>query len=124
SVGDGLIRARRFVLATGARSVPPAIPGLETVPYFTTETIFDNTRKLTHLVVIGAGAVGLEIAQAYRRLGTEVTVIEAATPLAKSDPELADIAVQRLRDEGVDIRAHTEVTAIQARSMGIGVAVK
>ncbi len=124
SAGETLIRARRFVLATGARSVPPNIPGLETVPYFTTETIFDNTRKLTHLVVIGAGPVGLEIAQAYRRLGTDVTVIEAGQPLAASDPELADIALQRLRDEGVDIRASTEVTAILARSMGIGVAVK
>lgn len=124
SAGETLIRARRFVLATGARSVPPVIQGLETVPYFTTETIFDNTRKLTHLVVISAGPVGLEIAQAYRRLGTDVTVIEAGQPLAKSDPELADIALNRLRDEGVDIRVNTEVTAILARSMGIGVAVK
>src|SRR5690606_34042607 len=91
---------------------------------FTTETIFDNTRKLTHLVVIGAGPVGLEIAQAYRRLGTDVTVIEAGQPLAQSDPELADIVLQRLRDEGVDIRPNTEVTSITARSMGIGVAIK
>lgn len=124
SAGETLIRARRFVLATGARSVLPAIPGLETVPYFTTETIFDNTRKLTHLVVIGAGPVGLEIAQAYRRLGTDVTLVEAGQPLARTDPELADIALKRLRDEGVDIRPNTEVTDILARSMGIGVAIR
>lgn len=124
SAGETLIRARRFVLATGARVVPPAIPGLETVPYFTTETIFDNTRKLTHLVVIGAGPVGLEIAQAYRRLGTDVTVVEAGQPLPASDPELAEIALRRMREEGVDIRPLTEVTGILARSMGIGVAVR
>jgi len=124
SAGETLIRARRFVLATGARPVLPDIPGLDTVPCFTTETIFDNTRKLTHLVVIGAGALGLEIAQAYRRLGTEVTVIESGHPLAKSDPELADIALRRLRDEGVDIHPDTEVTGIRGRSMGIGVAIR
>lgn len=124
SAGETLIRARRFVLATGARSVLPNIPGLETVPYFTTETIFDNTRKLTHLVVIGAGPIGLEIAQAYRRLGTDVTVVEAGQLLAQSDPELADIVLARLRDEGVDIRPNTAVTSILARSMGIGVAIK
>jgi pyruvate/2-oxoglutarate dehydrogenase complex dihydrolipoamide dehydrogenase (E3) component len=124
SAGETLIRARRFVLATGAKSVLPAIPALETVPYFTTETIFDNTRKLTHLVVIGAGPIGLEIAQAYRRLGSTVTVIETGLPLAKSDPELAEIALRRMREEGVDIRENTAVTAIQARSMGIGVAIK
>lgn len=124
NAGETLIRARRFILATGARSTLPAISGLETVPYFTTETIFDNTRKLTHLVVIGAGPVGLEIAQAYQRLGTTVTVIEAGLPLAASDPELADIALRRLHDDGVDIRPNTEVTSILARSMGIGVLVK
>jgi pyruvate/2-oxoglutarate dehydrogenase complex dihydrolipoamide dehydrogenase (E3) component len=124
SAGETLIRARRFVLATGARTEPPAIPGLETVPYFTTETIFDNTRKLTHLVVIGAGAVGLEIAQAYRRLGSAVTVIEPGLALPASDPELAEIALRRMREEGVDIRPDTAVTSILARSMGIGVAVK
>src|SRR5688572_3651401 len=58
--GETRIRARRFVIATGARSVVPSIPGLDSVPYFTSETIFDNTRKLTHLVVIGGGTTGLE----------------------------------------------------------------
>lgn len=124
SAGETLIRARRFVIATGSRSLLPEIPGLLGVPYFTTETIFDNTRKLTHLVIIGAGSVGLELAQAYNRLGTEVTVVEPARPLPQSDPELAEIALRRMREEGVDIRADTEVSLIQARSQGIGVIVK
>lgn len=122
--GDTRIRARRFLIATGAHPVVPPIPGLESVPYFTTETIFANTRRLTHLVIVGAAATGLELAQAYSRLGTEVTVIEAAAPLAGADPELAAVALRRLQEEGVDIRAETEVTAIQARSQGIGVRIR
>ncbi|HEV2516091.1 MAG TPA: FAD-dependent oxidoreductase [Devosia sp.] len=124
SVGDTEIRARRFVIATGARLPVPSIPGLDAVPYFTSETILDNTRKLTHLVVIGGGPVAIELAQAYARLGTEVTVVENGPLLAGFDPELADIALKRLAEEGVSLRPHATVTAIQARSMGIGVAVQ
>lgn len=123
-VGDTLIKAHRFVLATGSRPVVPAIPGLDAVPYFTTDTILDNTRKLTHLVIIGGGAMGLELAQSYARLGTEVTVLEAAGFLADFDPELAAVALKRLEEEGVHLRPHTEVTAIHARSMGIGVGIR
>lgn len=124
AVGDVTIRARRFIIATGARSVVPPIPGLDGVPYFTSETIFDNTRKLTHLVIIGGGPVGLELAQSYGRLGTQVTVVESAEPLAGIDPDLAGVALQRLREEGVEIRPHSSVVAIQARSQGIGVHVR
>ena len=123
-VGETLVRARRFVLATGSRPVVPAIPGLDAVPYFTTDTILDNTRKLTHLVIIGGGALGLELAQSYARLGTEVTVLEPAGFLAEFDPELAAVALKRLEEEGVRLRPHTDVTAIHARSMGIGVAIR
>ncbi|HEV7277181.1 MAG TPA: FAD-dependent oxidoreductase [Devosiaceae bacterium] len=122
--GDMSIRARRFLIATGAVPVLPPIEGLEAVPYFTTETIFANTRKLTHLVVIGAAAAGLELAQAYNRLGTQVTVVEPGAPLAGADPELATIVLRRLKEEGVEIRAETEVLAIQGRSQGIGVRIR
>ena len=124
TVGETEIRARRFVIATGARLPVPSIPGLDAVPYFTSETILDNTRKLTHLVVIGGGPLGLELAQAYSRLGTEVTVVENGPMLAGFDPELAAVALKRMAEEGVSLRPHATVTAIQARSMGIGVAVQ
>jgi pyruvate/2-oxoglutarate dehydrogenase complex dihydrolipoamide dehydrogenase (E3) component len=124
TVGETEIRARRFVIATGARLPVPSIPGLDAVPYFTSETILDNTRKLTHLVVIGGGPLGLELAQAYARLGTQVTVIENGPMLAGFDPELAAVALKRVTEEGVSLRPHAVVTAIQARSMGIGVAVQ
>jgi len=123
-VGDTLVKAHRFVLATGSRPVVPAIPGLDAVPYFTTDTILDNTRKLTHLVIIGGGPLGLELAQAYARLGTEVTVLEPGLFLADLDPELAAVALKRLEEEGVHLRPNTAVTAIHARSMGIGVGIR
>jgi pyruvate/2-oxoglutarate dehydrogenase complex dihydrolipoamide dehydrogenase (E3) component len=123
-VGDTLVKARRFVVATGSRPVVPAIPGLDAVPYFTTDTILDNTRKLTHLVIIGGGALGLELAQSYARLGTEVTVLETGALLPGIDPELGAVALQRLEEEGVHLRPDTAVTAIHARSMGIGVGIR
>ncbi len=122
--GDTDIRARRFVIATGARPLVPDVPGLLAVPYFTTDTIFDNTRKLTHLVVIGAGPMGLELALSYRRLGCDVTVVEPGRVLPHSDPELVDIALRRMRDEGVVLLEESAIVAVQARSRGIGVIVR
>ncbi len=122
--GGRRVRARRFVLATGSRPAVPAIPGLSDVPYFTSATIFDNPRKLTHLVILGGSSAAVEMAQALRRLGSEVTLIDAAAPLSGYDPELAEIALRRLVDEGVNIRATTTVTRIEPRSLGIGVTVK
>ncbi|MDB5541626.1 MAG: Mercuric ion reductase [Devosia sp.] len=122
--GETEIRARRFVIATGAKLPVPAIPGLDAVPYFTSETILDNTRKLTHLVVIGGGPLGLELAQAHARLGTEVTVVENGPLLAGFDPELAAVALKRLAEDGVALRPNCAVSAILPRSMGIGVAVR
>jgi pyruvate/2-oxoglutarate dehydrogenase complex dihydrolipoamide dehydrogenase (E3) component len=122
--GETQVRARRFVIATGARSVVPAIPGLESVPFFTSETIFDNTRKLTHLVIIGGGATCLELAQSYARLGSQVTVAAPGALLPASDPELAAVGLERMLSEGVDIRDGTQVAQVQPRSQGIGVLVR
>lgn len=116
--GEIEIRARRFVLATGARPVIPPIPGLGEIGYLTNETVFDLSRRPGHLLVIGGGPVGLELAQAYRRLGSRVTVVEAATPLAGEDPELAAFVQRALRAEGVDIRAGTSVVRVEPRGRG------
>lgn len=122
--GDRQIRARRFVVATGAQPAIPEIPGLADVPFFTAATILDNPRKLTHLVILGGSPVAVELAQAYRRLGSEVTLLDPALPLANYDPELAEIALRRLADEGVDIRPETTPLAIEARNLGIGVVIR
>ena len=99
-VGETTIAARRFVIATGSSPAVPPIPGLAQTPYLTNETIFDLTTLPEHLLVIGAGPVGLELAQAFRRLGSSVTVIEAATPLAKDDPECAAAVLTCTRTRG------------------------
>jgi len=113
AVGDDIeIRARRVVIATGSSPTAPPIPGLAAVKYLTNETVFDLTACPTHLVVIGAGPIGLEMAQAFRRLGADVTVIEAATPLARDDAECADIVLAQLRQEGIRIISGAKVVQI------------
>jgi len=120
-VGDGIeIAARRFVIATGSSPALPPIAGLEAVPYLTNETVFDLTARPEHLVVIGAGAIGLELAQAFHRLGAAVTVLEAGEPLAREDGECAAIVLDALAREGVIVRSNVTV----ARVEGTGAKIK
>jgi len=113
-VGDGTaIKARRFVIATGSVPSLPAIEGLSSAPYLTSETVFDLTTRPEHLIVIGAGAIGLELAQAFRRLGSAVTVLEAAQPLAREDPECARVVLDALAEEGVDLRSHVTIARVE-----------
>jgi pyruvate/2-oxoglutarate dehydrogenase complex dihydrolipoamide dehydrogenase (E3) component len=109
TVGDTDIRARRFVVATGSVPSVPPVPGLEQSPYFTGETIFTLDRRPNHLIVIGAGPHGLKLAQAFRRLGSDVTVLDAAQPLSTSDPEAAAIVVTALERDGVAIRGGVKI---------------
>lgn len=113
------IRARRIVVATGSSAALPPIPGLDRVPYFTNETIFESTRLPRHLIIIGGGPIGLEMAQAHRRLGAEVTVLEALGILPKDDSELAPMLRQHLVDEGIAIREQVRITRIEADGSGI-----
>ncbi|WP_420568401.1 dihydrolipoyl dehydrogenase family protein [Thalassovita sp.] len=101
--GEHTISARRVIIATGSSPFVPPIPGLDSVPYQTNETLFDLREKPDHLLIIGGGPIGMEMAQAHIRLGCKVTVIEGAKALGKDDPELAAIALDALREEGVEI---------------------
>ncbi|MEX0957107.1 MAG: FAD-dependent oxidoreductase [Rhizobiaceae bacterium] len=116
AAGDHEIRARRYVVATGSSPLVPPIPGLDKVEYLTNETIFEQTRKPSHLIVVGGGPIGMELAQAHSRLGSKVTVVEAATALGKDDPELAAIALERLRGEGIAIHEQTSVVKVERRN--------
>ena len=111
-VNGQVIRAKFFVIATGSTPATPPIPGLDTVPYFTNETLFDNTALPRHLVIIGGGPIGAEMAQAHRRLGAEVTLIEGATFMGRDDPELVSVVRQRLIGEGVTILEGAKVTSV------------
>lgn len=101
--GDTIITARRIVIATGSSPLVPPIPGLDQVPYETNETLFELRDQPEHLLIIGGGPIGMEMAQAHIRLGSKVTVIEGAKALGKDDPELAKIVLDSLRDEGIEI---------------------
>lgn len=118
------IRARRFVIATGSAPFVPPIPGLDTTPFLTNETIFGLTERPSHLIVIGGGPIGCELAQAFRRLGASVTLLEAASILPKDDPEPVDILRMRLKADGIDLREGAKVTRVEARDAGVAVTVE
>jgi pyruvate/2-oxoglutarate dehydrogenase complex dihydrolipoamide dehydrogenase (E3) component len=113
--GDFEIRARRFVIATGSTSAVPEIPGLDSGSFLTNESVFNLNERPEHLIIIGAGAVGVELAQAFRRLGSSVTVLEAAQPLGNDDAECAAIVLDQLEREGVIIRSGLNVIGIAHR---------
>jgi pyruvate/2-oxoglutarate dehydrogenase complex dihydrolipoamide dehydrogenase (E3) component len=115
AVGDEIeVKARRFVVATGSSPSLPPIPGLDVTPHLTNETVFDLTVRPSHLLIIGAGPIGLELAQAFRRLGSKVTVLEAAEPLAREDRECAEIVLDQLAREGVELRSGVAVVRVAA----------
>lgn len=101
--GDTRIKARRIVVATGSSPMVPPIPGLDAVPYLTNESLWDLTEQPAHLLIIGAGPIGMEMAQAHVRLGSKVTVVDMARALHHDDPELTAVVIDRLKREGVQI---------------------
>jgi pyruvate/2-oxoglutarate dehydrogenase complex dihydrolipoamide dehydrogenase (E3) component len=113
AVGDLAIKARRFIVATGSSPLIPPIPGLQETPYLTPETIFDLTDCPRHLIVIGAGPIGLELAQTFRRLGSDVTVLEAAIPLSGEDRECTQVVLEALAREGVRVRTGVQIAQVR-----------
>ncbi len=104
------LTAKRIVIATGTKPAVPPIDGLADVKYLTNETVFSLERQPKTLLILGAGAIGLELAQAFARLGTRVQVIEAASQLLpREDHELAELLGDRLGTEGVEIHLGTAV---------------
>lgn len=101
--GDTIIEARRFVVSTGSGPLVPPIPGIDDVRVYTNEDIFNLRERPDHLIVVGGGPIGMEMAQAHVRLGSKVTVIEGAKAMGKDDPEMAAIVLDNLRAEGIDI---------------------
>ncbi|WP_316979692.1 dihydrolipoyl dehydrogenase family protein [Shumkonia mesophila] len=119
--GDTRVKARRFVVATGSSPFVPPIPGLAEAPYFTNETIFAAGALPTHLVIVGGGPIGIEMAQAHRQLGVAVSVLQKGAILPKDDPELVDVVRRRLIAEGVDLREGVTVSAVEKTPRGVRV---
>lgn len=119
--GETFVDAKFFVIATGSSPFVPPIPGLADAPYFTNETIFENRKRPDHLIVIGGGPIGVELAQAHRRLGSRVTIVEADTILNRDDPEAVAVVRARLASEGVALREKAKVARIENREGGVAV---
>lgn len=110
-IGGGYtVKAKYFVIATGSSPFVPPVPGLSDTPYLTNETIFTLDEIPKHLVIMGGGPIGIEMAQAWRRLGAEVTVVEAAKIMSRDEPRLVETLRQQLIDEGITILEHTAVS--------------
>ena len=119
--GPFVVNAKHFVVATGSTPFVPPINGLADTPHLTNETIFQNRILPDHLVVIGGGPIGVELAQAHRRLGARVTIIEGATILNNDDPELVAILRDQLIHEGVEIIENAMVQSVARAAVGISV---
>ena len=117
--GDLTIRARRFILAVGTVPQAPEIAGLDSIEAMTVAGAFDLSRKPTHMIVLGAGREGLELAQAYNRLGIDATVLDRDPALPGIDPELSAIVVDRLRAEGIRVRLGVDIVSVGRRRGGI-----
>jgi len=122
--GDTKIKARRIVVATGSSPMVPPIPGLDSVPYLTNETLWDLTQKPDHLVIIGAGPIGMEMAQAHVRLGSKVTVVDMGRAFHHDDPEMAAVVLTQLHGEGVEIVEGVGVSAVSGAAGAVSLTLR
>jgi pyruvate/2-oxoglutarate dehydrogenase complex dihydrolipoamide dehydrogenase (E3) component len=114
AVGERRLSGRRFVIATGSLPAIPPLDGIEAVPYLTNRSVFDLQALPARLLILGAGPIGLELAQAFRRLGSAVTVVEQLDRLLPGDePEAGALAAEVLRSEGIELMLSTEATSVQ-----------
>ena len=118
-VGGRTLEAPRLVLAIGSRPALPPIEGLAETPFLTNQTLFDLEALPTHLLVLGAGPIGVEMAQAFRRLGAAVTLIEAGQALAGEEPDAAGLVLRTLAEEGVALRQHTKARRAAREADGV-----
>ncbi len=113
-VKDQTISAKHFVIATGSSAWIPEIKGLDGVDFVTNEDIFSLDKLPEHLVILGAGPVGVEMAQAFARFGSRVTLIEQAERiLPRSDPEMSETMMQVFADEGIELAVNKTVVAVE-----------
>ncbi len=118
AAGDHRVRARRFVVAAGSLPHVPALPGLAEVPFLTNETVFALRERPSHLLILGGGPIGCELGQAFRRLGSRVTILEAERILGRDDPDMAEVVRARLIEDGVDLREGWRATGVEPATGG------
>ena len=125
AVNDAELSADRIFLNVGARATIPPIPGLDQVPYLTNSSMMDIDFLPAHLVILGGSYIGLEFAQAYRRFGSEVTVIELGPSLiGREDEDVSRAVADFLKDEGIDVRVDSKVVSLEKQGNAIAVTVE
>lgn len=108
------VSAKHWVISTGSSSATPSLPGLDNTPYITNKEIFSLKHLPESLIVLGAGPIAIEMAQAFCRLGSKVTVIQRSNQiLSKEDKEMADIAMAAMEAEGVHFYLEADITQIK-----------
>ena len=113
------ISARKFVLATGSRPFIPPISGLDSTDYLSNETIFQLTDNVDHLVVIGSGAIGCEMAQSFVRLGSKVSLVSGSGILPREDSDMSDVVQQQFIDEGIELYLNCHVHSVEKLKSGL-----
>ena len=121
-VGDERLAARRVYLNTGTRAAVPPLPGIDGVPCLDNVSALQLKELPAHLLVLGGSYIGLEFGQIFRRLGSRVTVIEAAPRVAsREDPDVSEAIRAMLADEGIEIHCGRKVDAVEAVAGGSGI---
>lgn len=111
--GDIIIKAKKFIISTGSRAFIPPIKGLDEEKAFTNETIFDLREKPSHLIIVGGGPIGIEMAQAHRRLGCDVSVLDMASILPRDDQKNVEIVREALVKEGIALLENSSIQEIK-----------
>ena len=125
AVNGSELAADRIFINVGARAAIPPIPGLDRVPYLTNSSMMDIDFLPPHLVILGGSYIGLEFAQAYRRFGSEVTVIELGPRLiAREDADISQAIADFLKEEGIDVRVDSKVIGVEKQGNAIGVKIE
>jgi pyruvate/2-oxoglutarate dehydrogenase complex dihydrolipoamide dehydrogenase (E3) component len=111
--GDAIIRAKRYVIATGSSPAVPPIPGLQDIAYLTNETIFNLEETPSHLIVIGGGPIGCELAQAFLLLGVRVTMLEAFNILPRDEQDLVALLRAHLIKQGLTLHEGIKIVSVK-----------
>ncbi len=116
------LKSKKFVISTGSRPVAPPIPGLESSDYLDSENVWDLEEFPRRLLVVGAGPIGIELGQAFHRLGADVTIAQRSGHiLTKEDADVSEQMLRYLREEGITIRLRTNIAQVKKHQEGISV---
>ncbi len=113
------LKSKKFVISTGSRPLVPPIPGLNSCEYLDSETVWELDERPNRMLVVGAGPIGVELGQAFHRLGADVTIAQRSSRiLTKEDAEVSEQMLRYLRADGLTIRLNTNITEVRQNGEG------